>query len=116
VIRIRLESEAGGYHLAVQGHAGFAPKGKDVVCAGVSALVETLAIGLERIAPGGGRARVAAGSADFWLEPEADPATRAVFRTVAAGLADLAASYPRFVRFEDRTGAPAAERRTVPEP
>ena len=76
-------------------------------------MVETLALGLARVTPGNGASRVVPGAADFWLAEQADPAAEAVFRTIAAGLADLAASYPRFVRFEDRTGLPGGGRTPV---
>lgn len=41
MIRIQIDRE----HLSIQvtGHAGYAEKGKDIVCAGVSALVQTWA-------------------------------------------------------------------------
>lgn len=113
MIRVRLDRAAGRRHLAVRGHADFAPEGRDIVCAAVSALVETLALGLERITPGNGGARITPGEADFWLEEAADPAADAVFRTIVAGLADLAASYPEFVRFEDRTRSPGRRRRAA---
>ncbi len=31
----------------VQGHAGYAPAGEDIVCAGVSALIQTAVVGLK---------------------------------------------------------------------
>lgn len=39
---IRAEYRRKGPELAVTGHAGFAPAGEDIVCAGVSALVGAL--------------------------------------------------------------------------
>ncbi|GAB1426979.1 ribosomal-processing cysteine protease Prp [Aminivibrio sp.] len=35
--------------LTVQGHTGFAPRGRDVVCAAVSALVQSLLYGFESV-------------------------------------------------------------------
>jgi uncharacterized protein YsxB (DUF464 family) len=35
--------------LTITGHAGFAPHGQDIVCAGVSALAQTLIVSLESL-------------------------------------------------------------------
>lgn len=35
--------------ITIAGHAGYAPAGKDIVCAGVSALVQTLIVGMEAL-------------------------------------------------------------------
>lgn len=35
--------------ITITGHAGYAPRGQDIVCAGVSVLVETLAASLEEL-------------------------------------------------------------------
>lgn len=45
MIRILLRSDAAGRLVSfdTDGHAGLAPRGKDVLCAAVSAIVETLA-------------------------------------------------------------------------
>ena len=47
---IRVAENAAG--VAVTGHAGHGPPGQDIVCAAVSALVQTLALSLDRLAPG----------------------------------------------------------------
>ena len=44
MIKISYRDENGMITLAAAGHAGYAEPGKDVVCAGVSALMQTLAI------------------------------------------------------------------------
>lgn len=90
--------------LTVSGHAGQADPGFDIVCAGVSALVETLRVGLEQVAPGGARCTVAPGRAVFDMAAEASAAQRAVVDTIVAGLRDLAGSYPQFVAFEAGRG------------
>ncbi len=43
------KSEQGWRGFQAQGHAGYADFGKDVVCAAVSALAQTAAIGLRRV-------------------------------------------------------------------
>lgn len=47
---VRLFLEAGELvGLEAQGHAGFAPRGRDIVCAAVSVLVQTLELGMEDV-------------------------------------------------------------------
>ena len=80
--------------LTVLGHAGYAPRGQDVVCAAASALVYALAGTLED----------ADNVSELVIRPgyvtvaarRADPA----FDLVRRGLEQLAGRYPRHVRVE----------------
>lgn len=92
--------------LIIEGHAGSAEKGRDLVCAAVSALAVTLVACL--------RDREADGQVilrrcvvrDGYVCVEAAPATeneeplRAVFETVVTGLRLLADCYPDYVRMD----------------
>jgi uncharacterized protein YsxB (DUF464 family) len=92
--------------LRVTGHAGSGSYGEDTVCAAVSALVETLRLGFERQASAS-RCVVDEGSAEFWINPERDPAAEIAVAWVARGLQDLADSHHQFVRWRlhDHEGA-----------
>lgn len=46
MIKVNIETDT----IAMEGHAGLAPKGSDIACAGVSALTLTLIKGLEEVA------------------------------------------------------------------
>ena len=70
--------------LSVEGHAGAGPRGQDIICAGVSALV----IALERAAPG----IVGDGFALFAGGEEA------AYRVIAGGLSALAERYPEHIK------------------
>ncbi|NLK01076.1 MAG: ribosomal-processing cysteine protease Prp [Clostridia bacterium] len=50
MIHVHIESDREGRIVGfnIQGHAGFAPHGKDIVCAAVSAVAQTAAIGLKK--------------------------------------------------------------------
>lgn len=48
-VRFFCREPDGSVHTTVKGHAGFARKGTDLVCAGVSTLVYTLAEAMERM-------------------------------------------------------------------
>lgn len=73
--------------LIVTGHADYAEYGKDIVCAGVSALVQTLALyAIEH----GGTAEMRSGYAKI----DAGNGTKDVFLAICAGLRELAKAYP----------------------
>jgi hypothetical protein len=101
MVRIAVEFEAGETRsIEVDGHAGQNDPGQDIVCAGVSALVETLRLGLEQVVPGGVAVDVKPGHAEFRFPAGADARQRAVVDTILAGLRDLAGSYSQFVTFQ----------------
>ena len=78
--------------LTVEGHAGYAPKGQDIVCAAVSALVYALIGTLEET---GNVAEVVLrpGYASVAAKEET-----AAFDLVRCGLGQLAEKYPEFVQ------------------
>lgn len=102
MVRVVLTSDRGEGHVMVAGHADAGPYGADLVCAAVSALVETWRLGIEQGHAGTARCRVEAGRAEFWWDAANPSRADAVARTMTAGLRDLAHSHPRFLRFEER--------------
>lgn len=82
--------------LTLRGHAGYAPRGQDIVCAAVSALIYALVAALEekgavqevQIRPG----QVSVASTE---------GCEAEFRMIRCGLAQLAARYPQCVHIEE---------------
>jgi uncharacterized protein YsxB (DUF464 family) len=52
MIKVRVDMGSGDLTIDVKGHAGYAPHGQDIVCAAVSAIVQTAVLGLESIAAG----------------------------------------------------------------
>lgn len=48
--KITVVQSDGYMKIEVKGHANYAPHGKDIVCAGISAIVQTCALGLQAIA------------------------------------------------------------------
>jgi len=81
--------------VTVHGHAGYAPKGEDIVCAAVSALIYTLVAYLNRTE----------NTAEVVIRPgyvtaaamEQSPA----LAVVRCGLEQVAANYPRCVEISD---------------
>lgn len=93
-------------HLRIEGHAGRAPKGEDLVCAGVSALgmAMLLAVGDEDF-----RAEVEADADKGLIDARCDPmdcfsydAAKTVMETIAGGLELIAGQYPDYLSFERR--------------
>lgn len=86
----------------VKGHAAFAPKGEDIVCAAVSVLTQTAVISMERIAG----IKPVVRSADGYLEcrlPEELTAAqlcdaRLLLKAMALGLEETARIYPGYVK------------------
>ena len=84
---------------SVQGHSGTAPKGRDIVCAGVSALSQTALLGLGRhlhreidyhIDP--------SGDLRMKLREAPDDLSEAILRAMRLGLAEIARAYPDAVQ------------------
>jgi len=50
MIKIKYAVESGDMLISVKGHANYGEFGKDIVCAGVSAIVQTALLGLVEIA------------------------------------------------------------------
>ena len=78
--------------LSVHGHAGTAPYGEDLVCAGVSAIVQTAALSLGRLDPVAPPARIHTG--DLRWQGESGEAGQTILETCLIGLQDIAQSYP----------------------
>lgn len=113
MIEIRVKQCAGGLggfcRLAVNGHAEAGPKGKDLVCAAVSAIVEMLAAWVredpdgslhqKRVILEDGYALV---EATAWEEHL--PALTERFGLVEYGLKKIAEQYPEYVTFGNSQG------------
>ena len=103
MIRVDLTRNAAGQPLTLRitGHADQGDYGEDIVCAAVSALVETLALGLAEILKEPYQGHVDAGDATFSFHPPMRSESRAVVETILAGLKDLSASEPQAVRYQE---------------
>jgi uncharacterized protein YsxB (DUF464 family) len=100
--------EAGGSIRAfeVSGHAGFKPKGEDIVCAAVSALAQTAALGLGHYLPEKVKVAKEEGFLRVELSPDLDDEelTRAqiILETFALGLTSIKAGYASYMDVKRR--------------
>lgn len=81
--------------LQASGHAGYAPKGQDIVCAAVSCLMQTLAYSVD----GGTVTRDPGGDNVLRVQAAQSSDALAKFELVTDGLMLLAKQYPENVRF-----------------
>lgn len=93
--QIQIEESEDKFKIVVNGHSGYGPRGKDIVCAGISTLSFTLLCA------------VSEKEFDFveyeqsdgfmWLSFPLDDDLRAVVRAICAGYQLLAEKYPKNV-------------------
>lgn len=82
--------------LHVAGHAGYANKGQDIVCAAVSTLVNTLASALAAFDCRGFHAKLQPG--DARITCAASGVTDVLFYAAVIGLAQLQNTYPNYIQ------------------
>ena len=83
---------------SIKGHADYAPQGKDIYCAGVSALSDSTFLCiteyLKRDVEGG----ASEGNALLRLKTPPDELTEAVFQTLVIGLREIEKLVPQFIK------------------
>ncbi|HAA90771.1 MAG: Uncharacterized protein XD63_0349 [Thermoanaerobacterales bacterium 50_218] len=91
----------------VAGHAGYAPAGEDIVCAGVSALVQAAVCGLEKfLSTPPDVQKVAWGEENIVfkvvlshsLSSQEKERAKVILETLELGLTGIAKSYPDYIR------------------
>ncbi|HBQ94181.1 MAG: ribosomal-processing cysteine protease Prp [Firmicutes bacterium] len=87
--------------ITITGHAGQGPYGFDIVCAAVSALSETLVLGLTHVAPVAMDYHLDEGNLTMALKELPSERTEALLETFCLGLRDLALSEPKFVKYDE---------------
>ena len=89
-----------------RGHAGYAEKGADVVCAGVSALLQGAALGVLKVAGVKARYEVNEKKGSLLLElpkemtEEERHDCRVILGTLYESISDLQGGYPEFISVE----------------
>ncbi|EQD30838.1 protein containing DUF464 [mine drainage metagenome] len=93
MIRAEVRRSGGEIHsLRVRGHADAGPYGHDLVCAAVSAVVQTAILGLREIDPDAGPGTIVDGDVDW--RGTAGPKGQAILQACVVGLRDIARSHP----------------------
>lgn len=100
MIRIRYGTDDKTHSLAVVGHAGYNDQGKDIVCAGVSAIIYALLGWLENNRDKVSFIRTGVESGEVLVALEGGQEAKTVFEVATIGLEQIAAKYPDHVAVE----------------
>jgi uncharacterized protein YsxB (DUF464 family) len=96
MLKITLLTEGEKLSLKLEGHAGYAEPGKDIVCASASILAYTLASIVDSFDEI--ESAIDLTSGDTTIECECNTSTRNAFAYTKVGYALLAQNYPQYVR------------------
>lgn len=97
MIKARYIAEGNTHTLTVLGHANYAEYGKDIVCAGVSALIQALIGWAENNPHVIECVSVDDKSGEVIIECQGDEDVAAVFYMTAIGMEQIAEAYPNHV-------------------
>ena len=97
MIIARYDRNGETHTLSVNGHAGYADKGQDIVCAGVSAIVYALIGWLENNSTETRFVSIDECNGEVILSCEGDSDVSAVFYMAAVGIEQIANTYPDHV-------------------
>ena len=100
MIKARYTAEGNTHTLTVLGHAGYAEYGKDIVCAGVSALVQALIGWAENKPHTIECVSVDEKSGEVIIECQGNEDVAAVFYMTAIGIEQISEAYPQHVDIE----------------
>ncbi|MDD4722136.1 MAG: ribosomal-processing cysteine protease Prp [Acidaminococcaceae bacterium] len=103
MIRIDMEKNLNGFIVGytVNGHAGFAPEGQDIICSAVSTLTMVAINGLEEHLHREVSYEISDGHMQVELKQTPDDLSQAILATMEIGLKDLAEQYPKRVRIQE---------------
>lgn len=87
---------------SIDGHAGFAEHGYDIVCAAVSALSCTAMLGLAQVAKQEGTYENASGRCEITLSGEITQESQAILETMVLGLSEISKQYSNLVNISDK--------------
>lgn len=94
----------------VHGHSGTAPRGQDIVCAGVSALAQTALLGLGRHLHRATWYKIdPSGDLRMKLREAPDDLTEAILETMRLGLAEIEKASPDALRIRIFRKSPGGE-------
>ena len=103
MIRIVIERNCTGKicGFSAKGHADAGPKGKDIVCAAVSVLTDSVFLGLDRHLHRELSWKADSGEIAVQLQQEPDDLTEAILATMVLGLSEIQKIYPEKIRIRE---------------
>lgn len=106
MIKVTFWQGAGGNlaGITVKGHAGFAPKGEDIICAAVSALAQTAVLSLKEQLAEAPEVIIEDGNLECFLPAGVSPASlekaQVILKTIAVGLKAIADAHQGYIKVE----------------
>ncbi len=100
MIEARYTKEDNTHNLTVCGHANYSDKGTDIVCAGVSAIVQALIGWIENNPEYAECVSIDGGNGEVLIECNGGEDVSAVFFLTAIGLEQIADTYPDNVQID----------------
>ena len=85
----------------IRGHAGYAPRGQDIVCAGLTALTQTLVESLETLTSNEIKYDMSPGRVDIEIK-DPDEDAQLLMDSFFVGAEMIADEFPEYVRVEIR--------------
>lgn len=87
--------------ITIQGHAHYAPPGKDIVCAAISALTQSFIASIEELTEEQIKYDISPGRADIYIENPGE-AAKLLIGSFLIGCKMIADEYPKYVRIENK--------------
>ena len=84
-----------------RGHAGYAPEGRDIVCAAVSALTTTCCNALETVAGVKPRVKASSGSMVLSVPPGSGRDAQVILLSLRQGMRDIAEEYAQYLQLNE---------------
>ena len=103
MIKIKIDKDLNNFIVGytVNGHAGFAPDGQDIICSAVSTLTMVAINGLEEHLQREVVYEISDGHLQVKLKKAPDALSQAILATMEIGLKDLAEQYPQLVSIQE---------------
>lgn len=100
MLRVRYRTDGRAHSLVMVGHANYADKGNDIVCAGASAILYALLGWMENNGDDLEDISTNVEPGESWVNCEGGEKTATAFEMACIGLEQLANSYPDHVEFD----------------
>ena len=88
-------------HFTVNGHAGYAPHGRDIVCAAVSTLLQAFIVSVEELTTDDVKAKITAGNALILHNGNLSERATVLVDSFFIGVTLIANTYPDFVKLTE---------------
>lgn len=86
------------HNITITDHAGYAEHGKDIVCAGVSTLVQTLIASIEALTDDSMEYHVEPGKTELFFKKDLSEGAQLLIKSFFMGISGIEAAYPDYVR------------------